>query len=231
MFRFDPDDSGFRAVDFLLATDRRLVEAETAKDHTDRSQALLQNKDGWFQRWQNSSPTKFPTALHPTNGGPAEITKAIYEALRQLSYYHGVNFTLSMLGFTGTDADGLNTGGQETSMDCLWVAQPTSPGHQDENGNSQWWWTGEIACQAGDDYNWYGDPHEPMVHIQLDNVEEMREEHVMAESDEFSSVQNIRSKWHMWTDENEKMHYSAFRHRNDLDPLTFPYHTMFPCYD
>ena len=102
-----------RALAFILLTDETVFKNDTLKNVEDLYDV---NADGvtpinstmynqWFADWTHNATNKFPVTI-PWKSGPGaakaqakiNFAREISKALKQMSYYYGVNFTWSLYG-------------------------------------------------------------------------------------------------------------------------------------
>lgn len=122
------------AASFILLTDESIF----TNDTTDAVDWLTnpQKSDWyseWFDRWQsnNNNDNKFPTSggwNHFSDAAKRDACRSITNALKQMSYYYGVNFNWGLYG-------GLAVGRDKTPIQDKYNS---SDGRLTDNGTSFW---------------------------------------------------------------------------------------------
>ena len=161
--------SQIRSLSFILLTDESIFTPDTL-DGVNSLYTRDTNKhyDKWFADWHSLATNKFPVTTTWTTSGISSQDKIRYKtnfvqdiskALKQMSYYYGVNFTFTLyagLAASGDPAIILNNGG-------ILLNTCTVYKHGD---NWEVDYHNDEVFTVSSDYH-VDNPHEPMISIVL----------------------------------------------------------------
>ena len=205
------------SVSFLLMTDESVFTSDSLNDVGLLTRTTSEYYSSWFSEWQANADNGFLTNKVMLTERQWDFCKAISDALKQMSYYYGVNFNWGLYGGLAVSNDAkyikdvYNRSGQVLSSPgtAFWLNKVTKL--EPETGtityinNADAW---EVPVEFHVDY-----PHSPMCRIGLvvpieyiEGESAFKDTLVMQYEHQF--VQN-QALAHFHKDSNNE--YSAFR--------------------
>lgn len=207
-------DCNIQSASFILLTDESIFTDDTLQNVDYLWDSRSKWYSEWFHIWMLTATNKFPVSL--TTGGIAEekkfkrrkFCKDITNAMKQMSYYYGVNFTWGLYGGLSTDSydiDAVKTDGNACWLTKVTALDPSSEQISRLDGEEAW----TISPNFHISY-----PHEGMQRIALqipdgyiqDGMDALVDGITMQPSDQFNQT-SVLSHFHK--DSNSE--YSAFR--------------------
>lgn len=211
------------AISFILLTDESIFTDDTLKDVGKLSNADSKWYCPWFAAWQSSpnNTHKFPTTGNWDSyvvSERREVCKKITEAMKQMSYYYGVNINWGLYGGLAmssdakaiTDQYNKRTGALEASGTAFWLNKVVSldpqAGEISYIDDSPAW---EVPKDFHVDY-----PHDRMCRVWLDispsyiqdGRNALNDTVVMRDEHQYDSVE-VLNRFHY----NSRNEYNAYR--------------------
>lgn len=205
------------AVSFILLTDESIFTSDTLYGVGALTNSSSKWYSEWFKTWQRQSSSS--SNLFPTNGTYNDedrktFCQAITDALRQMSYYYGVNFTWGLYGGLVTNTH--DTTAVKTNKTATWLNKVNSistVGNWSINYQSGKPWTIPSNFHVAN-------PHEPMCRISLKIPKTyvtgtsgaLKSAAVMVYNNQFNKT-NVLARFHSEPNEDTDTYweYSAFR--------------------
>lgn len=234
------------AASFIMLTDESIFSSDTLNDVSKLSNASNQWYCPWFAAWQRNATNKFPTpsSIPTSEEKQRTFCREITDALKQMSYYYGVNFNWGLYGGLASSGDktriqdelytsGANKGQVKNPGTAFWLNKvDTGKGKTDISAERIVYVNGEVAWRVPKSFH-IEYPHEGMCRIALtipsdyiSGGDALKGNLQMTSDDKYNLTLVLA---HFWRDSSTE--YSAFRfmRRNyDTDgtfidqPVTLP---------
>ena len=195
---------------FIMFTDESIFTSDTLSSVGKLTKEGDAYYHEWFKNWQKNATNKFPDKLPGLNvNTKREFCMSITKALRQMSYYYGVNFNWGLYGGLCTPADRESVVDQKTAT-FLNKCEVTL------SGDYPITYDGGVAWTIPDTFP-IVNPHDPMCIVVLSIPQDyidasiggqaLKNERIMETTDQYIQ-ENVLYKFHKESDTE----YFAFRY-------------------